>query len=508
MNAPPIVNSGDLMRSGHRRRVAYFYDPVIGNFYYGQGHPMKPHRIRMTHNLVLNYKLYRHLSCYRPRPATFQEMNKFHGDEYLGFLRSITVDSINDIPRQLQRFNVGEDCPVFEGLYEFCQISAGGSVAGARKLNNQSADVAINWAGGMHHAKKSESSGFCYVNDIALAIIELLKQHQRVLYVDIDVHHGDGVEEAFYTTDRVMTVSFHKYGEYFPGTGDFKDNGAGKGKFHALNVPLRDGIDDETYAMVFQAIMDRVMETYQPGAVVLQCGSDSLTGDRLGCFNLSLKGHGHCITYMMKFQKPLLIVGGGGYTIRNVARCWAYETGIAAGIEVPDRIPYNDYYEYFSPDFKLHITPSNMTNQNDRRYLGNIQEKLFEYLRRVGPAPSVPIQDIDDSDGVNTIAEEMMEYETNAIDDLDPDSRRNQRMVDMRIRQDEEIDESDDDDETEQNVRSYEDDDDDDESSSNETKRPRLDDEQGTQGIEENIASLCVGEHEMDVDDEESIDDE
>ena len=95
-------------------------------------------------------------------------------------------------------------------------------LAGAVKLNKQQADIAVNWAGGLHHAKKSEASGFCYTNDIVLAILELLKYHQRVLYVDIDIHHGDGVEEAFYTTDRVMTVSFHKYGEYFPGTGDLR----------------------------------------------------------------------------------------------------------------------------------------------------------------------------------------------------------------------------------------------------------------------------------------------
>ena len=111
---------------------------------------------------------------------------------------------------------------MFDGLYEFCQLSAGGSVAGAVKLNKEAADIAVNWAGGLHHAKKSEASGFCYVNDIVLAILELLKYHQRVLYIDIDIHHGDGVEEAFYTTDRVMTVSFHKYGEYFPGTGDLR----------------------------------------------------------------------------------------------------------------------------------------------------------------------------------------------------------------------------------------------------------------------------------------------
>ena len=93
---------------------------------------------------------------------------------------------------------------------------------GAVKLNHGESDIAINWAGGLHHAKKSEASGFCYINDIVLAILELLKYHARVLYIDIDIHHGDGVEEAFYTTDRVMTVSFHKYGEYFPGTGDIR----------------------------------------------------------------------------------------------------------------------------------------------------------------------------------------------------------------------------------------------------------------------------------------------
>ena len=113
-----------------------------------------------------------------------------------------------------------------------------------------------------------------------LAILELLKYHQRVLYIDIDIHHGDGVEEAFYTTDRVMTVSFHKYGEYFPGTGDLRDIGAGRGKYYSLNFPLRDGIDDASYEGIFVPVMSRVMELYQPSAIVLQCGADSLSGDR------------------------------------------------------------------------------------------------------------------------------------------------------------------------------------------------------------------------------------
>uniref|UniRef100_UPI001A9EC9F8 histone deacetylase 1-like n=1 Tax=Ictidomys tridecemlineatus TaxID=43179 RepID=UPI001A9EC9F8 len=142
----------------------------------------------------------------RPHKANAEEMTKYHSDDYIKFLRSIRPDNMSEYSKQMQRFNVGEDCPVFDGLFEFCQLSTGGSVASAMKLNKQQTDIAVNWAGGLHHAKKSEASGFCYVNDIVLAILELLKYHQRVLYIDIDIHHGDGVEEAFYTTDRVMTV--------------------------------------------------------------------------------------------------------------------------------------------------------------------------------------------------------------------------------------------------------------------------------------------------------------
>ncbi|VDO99789.1 unnamed protein product [Heligmosomoides polygyrus] len=377
-----------------KTRIAYYYDGDVGNYYYGQGHPMKPHRIRMTHNLLLNYGLYRKLEVYRPTPATFEEMTKYHSDDYMMFLKNIRPDNISDYTKQMQRFNVGEDCPVFDGVFEFCQLSCGGSLAAATKLNRKHADIAINWMGGLHHAKKSEASGFCYSNDIVLAILELLKHHQRVLYVDIDIHHGDGVEEAFYTTDRVMTVSFHKYGEYFPGTGDLKDIGAEKGKYYALNFPLRDGIDDEAYERIFSPVMRKVMESFQPSAIVLQCGADSLTGDRLGCFNLTLRGHGKCVAFLKKFGVPLMLVGGGGYTIRNVSRCWTYETSVAVDTEIANELPYNDYFEYFGPDFKLHIEKSNMTNQNTQDYLEKTMTRLFENLRELPYAPSVQMQPI------------------------------------------------------------------------------------------------------------------
>eukprot|EP00897_Mesotaenium_endlicherianum_P004480 jgi/Mesen1/405/ME000010S_10853 len=212
-------------------------------------------------------------------------MCRFHADDYVEFLRTVSPENQHEHMRMMKRFNVGEDCPVFDGLYQFCQTYTGGSVGGAVKLNHGQADVAINWAGGLHHAKKCEASGFCYINDIVLAILELLKYHNRVLYIDIDIHHGDGVEEAFYTTDRVMTVSFHKFGDYFPGT------------------------------------------------------------------------------------------------------------GVAVGVELEDKMPYNDYFEYFGPDYTLHVQPSNMENQNTREYIENIRNKLLENLSKLQHVPSVPFQE-------------------------------------------------------------------------------------------------------------------
>jgi histone deacetylase 1/2 len=374
--------------------VAYFYDHDVGNYYYALGHPMKPHRMRMVHELLIAYGVHEKLQVLQPPRATERDLTRFHSDEYIEFLRRITPETAQKQLDQLQRFGLFEDSPCFDDIYRFCQISAGGSLAGAARLNRGFCDVAINWSGGLHHAKKSEASGFCYVNDCVLAILELLKHHARVLYCDIDVHHGDGVEEAFYTTNRVMTCSFHKFGNFFPGTGDVRDIGYGPGRHYALNFPLQDGIDDVCYREIFAPIMSRVMEWYQPTAVVLQCGADSLSGDRLGCFNLSLDGHAQCVRFFQRYGVQLMLLGGGGYTIRNVARCWAYETALAAGVVLDDMIPYNPYYEYYGPDFRLRIRPSNMENLNTPSYLHRMMVQLLESLRSLPHTPSVPFHSV------------------------------------------------------------------------------------------------------------------
>jgi histone deacetylase 1/2 len=376
----------------------------------------------MTHNLLVNYGLYKKLLVYRPRLATEREITMFHTDDYVRFLRQVTVDNMHEVMAQLHRFNVGEDCPVFDGMWRFCQISAGGSIGGAVKLNNGDCDIAVNWAGGLHHAKKTEASGFCYVNDIVLAVLEMLKYHQRVLYIDIDIHHGDGVEEAFYTTDRVMCVSFHKYGQFFPGTGDVRDIGAGRGKHYSLNFPLRDGVDDLSYESIFKPLITSVMAKFRPGAIVLQCGADSLSGDRLGCFNLSIEGHARCVRLVKSFDVPLLIVGGGGYTIRNVARCWTYETACLMGEQIADELPYNDYLEYYGPDYRLHVTPNNMLNLNTPAYLHGKLTSLLETLGNIEPAPSVQM-----GSQLDAPPPDAVDYGAAAADDAeraDPDTRQ------------------------------------------------------------------------------------
>ncbi|KAJ5156168.1 Histone deacetylase RPD3 [Penicillium capsulatum] len=425
MAAEPLSNGV----GANNKKVAYFYDSDVGNYAYVSGHPMKPHRIRMTHSLVMNYGLYKKMEIYRAKPASKYEMTQFHTDEYIDFLSKVTPDNMEQYSKEQSKYNVGDDCPVFDGLFEFCGISAGGSMEGAARLNRNKCDVAVNWAGGLHHAKKSEASGFCYVNDIVLGILELLRFKQRVLYVDIDVHHGDGVEEAFYTTDRVMTVSFHKYGEYFPGTGELRDIGVGGGKYYAVNFPLRDGINDLSYKSIFEPVIKSVMEWYRPEAVVLQCGGDSLSGDRLGCFNLSMRGHANCVNFIKSFDLPTLILGGGGYTMRNVARTWAFETGILVGDNLESELPYNDYYEYFAPDYELDVRPSNMDNANTKDYLDKIRTQVVENLKRTAFAPSVQMTDVPRNPLVDGIDDEA----DDVLDDLDEDENKDKRFTQRRF---------------------------------------------------------------------------
>uniref|UniRef100_A0A915B029 Histone deacetylase n=1 Tax=Parascaris univalens TaxID=6257 RepID=A0A915B029_PARUN len=382
-----------------KRRVCYYYHPDVGSFHYGPKHPMKPQRLAAIHSLVVNYGLHDEMLVLKPPKASAIEMERFHSKDYIDFLQRVSPKTADQYEHLFAQFNIGEDCPVFDGIFEFCSISTGASLSGVSRLNHGLSDIAINWSGGLHHAKKREASGFCYVNDIVIGILELLKYHPRVLYIDIDIHHGDGVQEAFYLTDRVMTVSFHKYGNYFfPGTGDMYDIGQDSGRYYAVNVPMKEGMDDENYHSLFKPIIRTVIDCFDPSAIVLQCGADSLGCDRLGCFNLSFTGHGECVDFVRSLGLPMLVVGGGGYTLRNVARCWTYETAILVGKkdEIPDEIPNNtEYLQFFAPEFTLRPTlAKRQENQNTKEYITAIKQEVLDHLRQIRHAPSVQMQEV------------------------------------------------------------------------------------------------------------------
>jgi histone deacetylase 1/2 len=217
----------------------------------------------------------------------------------------------------------------------------------------------------------------------------LLKSYNRVLYIDIDVHHGDGVEEAFYLTNRCMTLSFHRFGDFFPGTGSITDIGEDEGLHYAMNVPLKKGIDDENYIRTFKTISEKVIEHYRPGAVVMQCGADSISYDKLGDFCLTVKGHGECVRYIKSFGLPMLLLGGGGYTIENVSRCWTYETGVALDEELSNDMPITDYYTKYGPEYKLHNKPANHPNMNEKKFLDELIEYNLESLKALEPVPII-----------------------------------------------------------------------------------------------------------------------
>ena len=239
-----------------------------------------------------------------------------------------------------------------------------------------------------------------------------------------------------------MTVSFHKYGEFFPGTGELRDIGVGQGKHYSVNFPLRDGIDDKSYKGIFEPVIKACMDYYQPQAVVLQCGGDSLSGDRLGCFNLSMAGHANCVEFVKSFDLPTLILGGGGYTMRNVARTWAYETGLLVNKGVGPDLPYNEYYEYYAPDYELDVRPSNMDNANTAEYLEKIKNQVIDNIRRTMHKPSVPMTDIPpDAQGMDDEADAMLD---DADEDENPDTRHTARRWDLHIEKEGELSESED----------------------------------------------------------------
>uniref|UniRef100_A0A8C6XY96 Histone deacetylase 8 n=1 Tax=Naja naja TaxID=35670 RepID=A0A8C6XY96_NAJNA len=342
-----------------------------------------PRRASMVHALVEAYSLLPHMRVVQPRPACMEEMAAFHTDAYLQHLQQVSEEGNEDHPDSAE-FGLGYDCPASKGVFEYAAAVGGGTLTAARCLVEQKGQVAINWAGGWHHAKKDEASGFCYLNDAVLGILQLRRKFDRVLYVDLDLHHGDGVEDAFSFTSKVMTVSLHKFAPgFFPGTGDVTEVGLGRGRYYSVNVPLQDGIKNETYYQLCEAVLKDVYAAFRPGAVVLQLGADTIAGDPMCAFNLTPEGIGKCLNYVLQWQLPTLVLGGGGYHLANTARCWTYLTGVILGKTLPSEIPDHEFFTEYGPDYVLEITPSCRPDRNEPQRIQEILGCVKGHLKHV-----------------------------------------------------------------------------------------------------------------------------
>jgi len=272
------------------------------------------------------------------RSATQAELLTFHTPEYLKVLKEANTGIIPvDGPRHGLGF---ADNPVFNGVFEWSALCAGASLQAAELVAEGKADIAFNISGGLHHAMPNRASGFCYINDAAIAIKYLAGLGRRVAYIDIDAHHGDGVEFAFYDTDRVLTLSLHESGQWlFPGTGSVTDIGVNSGRGFSVNMPLPPSTGDQEYLRVFDSVVLPVVKEFQPDIMVTQLGVDSFETDPITHLSLTTNSFEKMIERFREMNIPWVALGGGGYDLGNVARAWTLAWAIMNDVTAPNIIP-------------------------------------------------------------------------------------------------------------------------------------------------------------------------
>ncbi|KAF8004724.1 hypothetical protein HF325_000181 [Metschnikowia pulcherrima] len=303
--------------------------------------------------------------------ASRKDVEAFHDQKYVAEVFRDRPEDPDDLGekkdiKQREKFGLVYDCPPFPQLGLYTGHVVGSSICAANVLLNADDDlqnVAVNWYGGRHHALKHSASGYCYVNDIVLAILRLRIKYRRIFYLDLDLHHGDGVEEAFKFLNLVTTCSVHRHDVgFFPGTGAKSERGA-------YNVPTRRGLSDENFAKIIKKVLI-LMENVQPDVIVLQCGSDGLANDPCGEWNLTIRGLASGIMEIVnKFEcTPFLILGGGGYNHTETARFCAWLTkNLVGDTTVWEDIPEHTHLDEYEQDGFRFWTPNNTKCKPGRR---------------------------------------------------------------------------------------------------------------------------------------------
>jgi acetoin utilization protein AcuC len=306
---------------------------------YRDDHPLKPRRLVGVHDALETLGAFQRSTAVvlAPRDATIAEIERIHSPEYVRAVEAASADPTVDSSRW--GLSADGDTPPFAGMHEASLLTTGGTLRGMDEVLAGRLRVSFNGAGGLHHALRSRASGFCIYNDPAIACGLLADRGLKVAYVDIDAHHGDGVQAAFYDTDQVLTISLHETGHsLFPGTGFADERGTGKGAGYSINVPLPAYTDDHAYTIAFDAVVPPLVARFRPDVLVTQQGIDSHFTDPLTHLQVSTRAREHMVRAFRGFELPWVAMGGGGYDLDAVARGWSIEYLVMLGAPIPEEL--------------------------------------------------------------------------------------------------------------------------------------------------------------------------
>lgn len=322
-------------------KAIFIYSSELEKYQYPPEHPFNTIRAKRVLEVLESMGLLTGAdrSVIAPKPAKRIILKKFHTARYLHVLKTAAKGHWDT---EALSMGIGsQDCPVFKGLYEYAVLATGATLIGAEMLLSGQADVAFNPSGGYHHAGPEKAAGFCYINDVALACLILAEKGKRVLYLDVDVHHGDGVAYAFYDRSDVMTISLHQNPKtLFPGTGFEDEIGTGQGKGYCVNVPLPVGTYDQAYIKAFEAVVLPLIGAYNPDVFVFELGADALASDPLANLHLTNNVYAEIINHLLSYNKPILATGGGGYHIGNTIRAWALAWSVFCGADTGEDLDH------------------------------------------------------------------------------------------------------------------------------------------------------------------------
>ena len=359
-------------------KTALIHSDAYTRFDYGPEHPLRMERLGLTWRLMDAYGLTSlpGMILREPPAADEAQIAWYHTQAYIDALKE--ADSGRD-PDGAMLFGLGPgDNPVFPGLWQVARLVAGGSILAADLVGSGEVDRAFHFAGGLHHAVANRASGFCYVNDAVLAIMHLRSRGLRVAYVDIDAHHGDGVQAAFYGDRNVLTFSSHERGErLFPGTGFVDEVGEGEGVGFAVNLPLEAFTDSSVYLPAFETVVPPLIRAFDPDVIVAQLGVDSHRTDPLTHLALDVQGFSAAVRRITDMAPRLVALGGGGYDLRNVARAWTSAWAIINGVELPVEMP-----AAFDRDLERYEFDSRSLWDEPARLHPEARERIVDYVNR------------------------------------------------------------------------------------------------------------------------------